>query len=68
MVVAGDVDNEAFGNAEKAVPVKKPLMVLATLPRKLSLKEKVTLPITVFAMDKKVKNVTVEVKTSNGIQ
>ena len=67
MIVAGDVVNEAFGNAEKAVPVKKPLMVLATLPRKLSLKEKVTLPISVFAMDKKVKNVTVEVKTSNGI-
>ncbi|MCL7762314.1 MG2 domain-containing protein [Polaribacter sp. Z014] len=67
MVVAGDVTNEAFGNAEKAVPVKKPLMVLATLPRKLSPKEKVTLPITIFAMDKKVKNVTVQVKTSNGI-
>ncbi|WP_159949359.1 alpha-2-macroglobulin family protein [Polaribacter septentrionalilitoris] len=68
MVVAGDIKNEAFGNAEKATPVKKPLMVLATLPRKLSLKEKVTLPISVFAMDKKVKNVTVQVKTSDGIQ
>ncbi|QTE24326.1 alpha-2-macroglobulin family protein [Polaribacter cellanae] len=67
MVIAGDVKNEAFGNAEKAVPVKKPLMVLATLPRKLSPKEKVTLPVTIFAMDKKVKNVTVQVKTSNGI-
>ncbi|WP_439127846.1 alpha-2-macroglobulin family protein [Polaribacter sp.] len=68
MVVAGDVKNEAFGNAEKATPVKKPLMVLATLPRKLSPKEKVTLPVTIFAMDKKVKNVQITVKTSNGIQ
>jgi hypothetical protein len=67
MVVAGEVSSEAFGNAEKAVAVKKPLMVLATLPRKLSPKEKVTLPITIFAMDEKVKNVTIEVKTSNGI-
>jgi len=67
MVVAGDVTNEAFGNAEKAVAVKKPLMVLATLPRKLSPKEKVTLPITIFAMDEKVNNVQIEVKTSNGI-
>ena len=67
MVIAGDIKNEAFGNAEKAVPVKKPLMVLATLPRKLSPKEKVTLPIAVFAMDKKVKNVKIQVKTSNGI-
>ncbi|MCL7752734.1 MG2 domain-containing protein [Polaribacter sp. Z022] len=67
MVIAGDVTKEAFGNAEKAVPVKKPLMVLATLPRKLSPKEKVTLPISVFAMDRKVKDVKIQVKTSNGI-
>ncbi|WP_405563277.1 alpha-2-macroglobulin family protein [Polaribacter sp. Asnod6-C07] len=67
MVVAGNVIDEAFGNAEKATPVKKPLMLLATLPRKLSPKEKVTLPVSVFAMDKKVKNVTVQVKTSTGI-
>ncbi|QTD39163.1 hypothetical protein JL193_07975 [Polaribacter batillariae] len=67
MVIAGDVNKEAFGNTEKTVLVKKPLMVLATLPRKLSPKEKVTLPITIFTMDKKVKNVTVQVKTSNGI-
>lgn len=67
MIVAGNVESEAFGKAEKAVPVKKPLMVLATLPRKLSPKEKVTLPIAVFAMDKKVKSVKIEVKTSNGI-
>ena len=68
MVVAGDVDSEAFGNAQETTPVQKPLMVLATLPRKLAPKEKVILPVTLFAMDKKVKNVTVQVKTSNGIQ
>lgn len=68
MVVAGDVKNEAFGNSEKSVPVLKPLMVLASLPRKLSPKEKVMLPVAVFAMDRKVKKVTIEVKTSNGIK
>lgn len=68
MVIAGNIEKEAFGNAEKAVPVKKPLMILATLPRKLSPKEKVTLPVTIFAMDNKVKNVQIEVKTSNGIE
>ena len=67
MVVAGNVEKEAFGSAQKSVPVKKPLMVLATLPRKLSPKERVTLPVAVFAMDKKVKAVTIEVKTTNGI-
>jgi len=64
MVVAGDHTHAAYGNAEKNVPVRKPLMVLASLPRKLSPGEKVTLPVTVFAMEKKVKNVSVKVKES----
>ncbi|WP_298531823.1 Ig-like domain-containing alpha-2-macroglobulin family protein [uncultured Algibacter sp.] len=67
MVVAGNNDNEAYGSTDKAVEVKKPLMVLATLPRKLSPGEKVTLPVTVFAMEPKVKNVNVSLKLSNGI-
>ena len=68
MVVAGNDDAEAYGSADKSVQVKKPLMVLATLPRKLSPGEKVTLPVTVFAMEPKVKNVTIRLKLSNGIE
>ena len=68
MVVAGDNDNEAYGSTDKAVEVKKPLMVLTTLPRKLSPGEKVTLPVTVFAMENKVKNVEVTLKLSKGIK
>ncbi|WP_298550303.1 MG2 domain-containing protein [uncultured Algibacter sp.] len=67
MVVAGNNDNEAYGSTDKAVEVKKPLMVLATLPRKLSPGEKVTLPVTVFAMEPKVKNVNISLKLSDGI-
>ena len=67
MVVAGNVKEEAYGSAEKTVPVKKPLMVLATLPRKLSPGEIVTLPVTVFAMENKIKNVTLDLKLSDGI-
>jgi len=67
MVVASHVENEAYGNAEKSVQVKQPLMVLASLPRKLSPGEKVTLPVTVFAMEPKVKNVSLKLKLSNGI-
>lgn len=67
MVVAGDNTKEAYGSVDKSVQVKKPLMVLATLPRKLSPGEKVTLPVTVFAMEPKVKNVSVSLKLSNGI-
>lgn len=67
MVVAGDPEKEAYGSAEKSVQVKKPLMVLATLPRKLSPGEKVTLPVTVFAMDRQIKNVSINLKLSPGI-
>ncbi len=63
MVVAGQ--DGAYGNAEKTTPVKQPLMVLATLPRVLGPKEKVQLPINVFAMDSKVKNVKLQVKSNN---
>ncbi|MBU2995722.1 hypothetical protein KO500_04725 [Cellulophaga baltica] len=62
MVIAGDATNEAYGKAEKTTPVRKPLMILASLPRKITPGEKVTLPVTVFAMEKKVKNVTIKIK------
>jgi len=62
MVVAGNLEKEAYGMAEKTTPVRKPLMVLASLPRKITPGEKVTLPVTVFAMEKKVKNVTLKLK------
>ena len=67
MVVAGNNKTEAYGSTDKSVEVKKPLMVLATLPRKLSPGEKVTLPVTVFAMESKVKNVNLSLKLSDGI-
>lgn len=64
MVVATDGE-KAYGNAEKAVPVKKPLMVLATLPRVLSPGETADLPVTVFAMDAKVKEVKVKLEPNS---
>jgi hypothetical protein len=68
MVVAADNSSGAYGAAEKTTPVRTPLMALATLPRKLSPGEKVTLPVTVFAMENKVKNVEVSLKLSKGIK
>jgi len=68
MVVAADNSTAAYGASEKTVPVRKPLMVLASLPRKLSPGEKVTLPVTVFAMENKVKDVKLNVNTSNGLK
>lgn len=65
MIVAAN--SGAYGCGEKTVPVKKPLMVLATLPRVLSPKETLKLPVDVFAMDKKIKNATISVQESSGL-
>ena len=61
MVVAGG--NGAYGSAEKTVQVKNALMTLSTLPRVMGPNEEVYLPVNVFAIDKKVKNVQVSVQT-----
>ncbi len=68
MVVAGDAATSAYGSVEKATPVKSPLMVLASLPRKISPSEKVTIPVTVFATEKNIKKVSIQIKTSNGLK
>ncbi|KAA1244174.1 alpha-2-macroglobulin [Aquimarina sp. RZ0] len=66
MVIASDVTNAAYGNTEKTTPVRKPLMVLTSIPRKITPGEKVTIPVTVFAMENKVKNVNVRLKPNKG--
>lgn len=68
MVVAENPEKEAYGMAEKTTPVRKPLMVLASLPRKITPGEKVTLPVTVFAMEKKVKNVSIKLKQDSSFK
>jgi alpha-2-macroglobulin len=60
-------DNGAYGAAEKAVAVRKPVMVFATLPRVLSPTEKLSLPVEIFAMEDKVKDVTVTVQEESGL-
>jgi len=42
-------------------------MTLASFPRKISAKERITIPVTVFATEKYIKNVAVQVVASNGI-
>lgn len=62
MLVAGY--EGAYGKTDKATPVRKPLMVLATLPRVLGPDERLKLPITLFSMEKSIRDVKVEVKVS----
>ena len=66
MVVAGN--DEAYGSAEKSMPVRQPLMTLTTLPRVLNPGDVVEMPVTVFAMDKQIKNVNVAVSNNNLLQ
>ena len=66
MVVAGK--DGAYGKAEKATPVRRPLMVLGTLPRVIGPGEKVKLPVNVFVLDEKIKNVSVKVTGNELLQ
>ena len=59
MLVAGR--SGAYGNAEKTVTVRSPLMVLPTLPRVLGTGEKVSMPVNVFALENEVKDAEVTV-------
>ncbi|WP_203295225.1 alpha-2-macroglobulin family protein [Luteirhabdus pelagi] len=68
MVVAGNASDGAYGAVEETTPVRKPLMVLASVPRKLSPGEKVTIPVTVFAMESKVKNASINLKVSDALK
>jgi len=65
MLVAGY--EGAYGKTEKATPVRKPLMVLATLPRVLGPEEQVKLPITLFKSENNIKNVKVDIKVSGPV-
>lgn len=67
MVVAAN-KQRGYGSADKSIIVSKPLMVLTSLPRLVSPKEQITLPVTVFAMEDEVREVTVELKVSGKIK
>ncbi len=63
MVVAAD--KGAYGSAEKTTPVRKPLMVISTLPRVLGPGETVSLPVTVFALEDHVKDVDITIEATD---
>jgi len=63
MVVAAE--NEAYGLAEKSVTVKKPLMILAGLPRVLRPGDRLKLPVSIFAMNPNMGQVNVKINANN---
>ena len=68
MIIAGQNNKSAYGKIEETTPVRKPLMVLASLPRKLSPGEKVVLPVTVFAMENKIKSAVISVNVGDALK
>ena len=54
----------SYGFADKAVAVKKPVMVLTTMPRVLAPGETIKLPVTVFAMENNIKAVKVNLQSN----
>lgn len=66
MVIAGD--GVAYGNTEKSVLVRKPVMLLGTLPRVIGVGEEMVVPATVFATEKGVGNVHVTISCSNNME
>lgn len=68
MVVAADNQSAAYGFAEQVSAVRKSLMVISSLPRKITPGEKITLPVTVFAMENSIKDVTVKVRNNAAYQ
>ncbi|TVR76566.1 MAG: hypothetical protein EA412_13315 [Chitinophagaceae bacterium] len=63
MVVAAN--NGTYGSSSIDVPVKKPLMVLTTLPRVLSPNEEVNLTATVFGMEDNLGEVVVRIESND---
>jgi len=66
MVTAAGKAN-SFGSAEKTVTVADPLMILATAPRVLSPGDRVALPVTVFAQEKNISDVSVSATANDMI-
>ena len=63
MLIAGD--QTQYGSTDEIMPVKKPVMVLATLPRVLAPGDEISLPVSAFVMDEKIKSVNIILQTND---
>ena len=66
MLVAGK--DGTYGNAEKTVPVRSPLMILPTLPRVIGTGEKVVMPVNVFALEDGVRTADINVRVEGPLK
>jgi len=68
MLVAGNPEQQSYGSVDKVMKVKQPLMLLTSVPRKLSPREEVRVPVTIFVMDDKLKSIEVSVQNHDQLQ
>ena len=64
-MVVGASDN-AYGSSEKTVPVRDPLMIVATVPRVIGINEIFELPVSVFVQGNTIEDVGISV-TANSL-
>lgn len=64
MVVATDGD-KSFGSSDKSVLVRKPVMLLGTLPRTIGVGEEMDVPVSVFASKDGIGTINVTLKTDD---
>lgn len=65
MVVAGD--GSAYGSADKSVLVRRPLMMIGTMPRQIGRNDEMTVSATLFATQK-LGDVKVTLSSKNGLE
>lgn len=67
-VMVVSASNARFGNVEKTIPVKQDLMILPTLPRKLSPEDDFVIPVDIFVTNDAIKEVHLKIITGDKIQ
>lgn len=61
-VMAVAAADEKFGSSSNSVTVKSPLMVYATLPRRVATGEEIIIPVTVISTESKIRDAAVTLK------
>ena len=67
-VMAVATNGESFGHTEQSVMVRKPVMLLGTLPRVVGTNEEIVIPATVFATEDNVGDVAVSLQCSADVE
>lgn len=65
IVASGD---NGYGNAQKEIKVKKPLMIQATLPRVLGPMEEINIPVNVFVTEPGIKDVEISLESNDKME